>query len=320
MDHVSMADPPLFSKDTVPWSVAAFTSQLQVLVTARAPSELEFDLVSVDASIANAFRRILIAEVPTMAIETVYVSHNTSVVQDEVLAQRLGLVPLRADARLFAFREGPDDPPTDQNTLVFSINVRCGHNAAAAPLEVDPLRKFVNSSVYSGSIVWAPQGEQAAWQKHIAPVHDDILLAKLRPGQAIIAELHCQKGIGKEHAKWSPVATASYRLLPHIEITAPITGVDAHKFKACFPPGVVKITAIQGVDHAEIDNPRRDTASRECLRHKEFEGKVRLSRVRNHFLFAIESTGAVEPHDLFDQSIDVLIAKCVELKKALLEI
>lgn len=66
--------------------------------------EMEFDLVGVDASIANAFRRILIAEVPTMAIETVFVFNNTSVIQDEVLAHRLGLIPIKADPERFGWQ------------------------------------------------------------------------------------------------------------------------------------------------------------------------------------------------------------------------
>lgn len=48
----------------------------------------------------------------------------------------------------------------------------------------------------------------------VLPVHDDIVIAKLRPGQRIEFEAHCRKGIGKDHAKFSPVATAAYRLLP----------------------------------------------------------------------------------------------------------
>jgi len=66
--------------------------------------EMEFDLIGVDASIANAFRRILIAEVPTMAIETVFVFNNTSVIQDEVLAHRLGLIPIKADPERFGWQ------------------------------------------------------------------------------------------------------------------------------------------------------------------------------------------------------------------------
>ena len=42
----------------------------------------------------------------------------------------------------------------------------------------------------------------------VALVHEDILLAKMRPGQAVCLEAHCMKGTGAEHAKWSPVATA----------------------------------------------------------------------------------------------------------------
>jgi len=66
--------------------------------------EMEFDLVGVDASISNAFRRILIAEVPSMAIERVYISNNTSVIQDEVLAHRLGLIPIKVDPRRFGWQ------------------------------------------------------------------------------------------------------------------------------------------------------------------------------------------------------------------------
>lgn len=45
-------------------------------------------------------------------------------------------------------------------------------------------------------------------------MHDDILIAELRPGQRIVLEAHACKGTGKDHVKFSPVATASYRLLP----------------------------------------------------------------------------------------------------------
>ena len=69
--------------------------------------------------------------------------------------------------------------------------------------------------------------QEHKYAEPIRPVFEDVLIAKLRPGQEIEMELICEKGIGKTHAKWSPVSTASYRLLPHIEITEPIVGEEA---------------------------------------------------------------------------------------------
>ena len=79
----------------------SFKSNFRIAVSKIEGLNMEFDLIGCDAAVANAFRRILIAEVPTMAIERVYVVQNTGIVQDEILAQRLGLVPIRADPRDF---------------------------------------------------------------------------------------------------------------------------------------------------------------------------------------------------------------------------
>lgn len=108
----------------------------------------------------------------------------------------------------------------------------------------------------------------------------------MRPGQAIDLEMHCILGIGRDHAKFSPVATASYRLLPTITIKQPILGADAEKFARCFPKGVVKLTRDEetGEKKAVVVDPRKDTVSREVLRHDEFKGKVVLGRIRDHFI------------------------------------
>jgi DNA-directed RNA polymerase I and III subunit RPAC1 len=82
----------------------AFRRDFKINVLKIADDEMVFEMIGIDAPIANAFRRILIAEVPTMAIDQVYIYNNTSVIQDEVLAHRLGLVPIRADPQVFDFK------------------------------------------------------------------------------------------------------------------------------------------------------------------------------------------------------------------------
>ncbi|KAJ2800053.1 DNA-directed RNA polymerase core subunit rpc40, partial [Coemansia furcata] len=317
--NISGAEFPLsFDGQELSYSLEELKNALDIKIIHLTPTEIEFDLIGVDASIANALRRILLAEIPTMAIETVYMINNTGIVQDEILAHRLGLIPIMADPDFFSWKR-PEDPPTDENTVVFKLLVNCTRNLNASPDETDPNKLYIDSSVFSSQLIWDPKGDQATRfaDRPIKPIHDDILITKLRPGQTINCEMHCQKGVGKDHAKFSPVATASYRLLPEIQILQDITGDDAELFRKCFPPGVVEIVNEGGVRKAKVVNARKDTVSREVLRHKEFEGKVRLTRVRDHFIFNVESTGAITPEVLVSKALDVLIEKCNISKDAL---
>ncbi len=109
-------------------------------------------------------------------------------------------------------------------------------------------------------------------------------------------------------------ATASYRLLPEIRLLEPIEGPLAHELARCFPPGVI---AVDAGGRARVANPRRDTVSREVLRHPQLADKVRLSRVRDHFIFSVESVGAQQPHVLFAEALDCLVGKCVDLAQAM---
>lgn len=162
-------------------------------------NSLEFDMVGIDAAIANAFRRILLAEVPTMAVEKVLVYNNTSIVQDEILAHRLGLIPIHADPRLFEYRNQGDEGGTEIDTLQFRLQVRCTRNPHAAKDSSDPNELYVNHRVYTRHMTWVPLGNQADLfpEGAIRPVHDDILIAQLRPGQEIDLLMHCVKGIGE---------------------------------------------------------------------------------------------------------------------------
>lgn len=300
------------------FSLASANEKLKVIVTRLSDASCEFDLIGVDASIANAVRRVLMAEVPTVAIEHVYIWNNTSIIQDEVLSHRLGLVPLKINPDKVVMRL-PGDDADDSNTVVFHLKAKCERNRSAARGETDPDKLYVGHNVYSEQLVWDPKGGQ---DEDFAddpprPVHDKILIAKLRPGQELDLELHCEKGIGKDHAKFSPVATATYRLLPHIQLLQPISAEHVDKFVACFPPGVIGVKGTGTNRNVFVQDARKDTISREVLRHAEFEDKVKLGRVRDHFLFELESTGIISPQQLLPEAIKTLRSKIATLRKSL---
>lgn len=299
------------------WNFKSFKKHFRIDMVSLSYDVAEFDMIGLDPAIANAIRRVLIAEVPTMAIEKVFIHNNTSIIQDEVLAHRFGLIPIFADPRKFMFlptqEEGspfPDSSP--QHMLEFKLKVKCTHNPKAPKDSEDPNELYHSHKVTTDHIKWTPIGEQAKmFSVHdIRPVHNDILIAKLRPGQEIDVRLVCTKGLGKDHAKFSPVATASYRLLPEITLTQPVVGPLADKLARCFPKGVIKVQDISGQRKAVVANARKDTCSREVLRHEDLKDCVELSRIRDHFIFSVESTGALSSDTLVLEALRVLMDKC----------
>uniref|UniRef100_A0A8C6T4Z9 DNA-directed RNA polymerases I and III subunit RPAC1 n=1 Tax=Neogobius melanostomus TaxID=47308 RepID=A0A8C6T4Z9_9GOBI len=292
------------------WNLGRFQKNFSIDVVQLDKNTMEFDMVGIDAAIANAFRRILLAEVPTMAIEKVFIYNNTSIVQDEVLAHRLGLIPLRADPRLFEFRNTEEGSEID--TIQLQLKVKCSRNPRASKDSSDPRELYLHHMVYSRDLKWVPIGNQADVfaDAGIGPVDDDILIAQLRPGQELDIVMHCVKGIGKDHAKFSPVATASYRLLPEVTLLEQVEGEQAERIQRCFSRGVIELEEHNGKKVAKVVNSRLDTCSREVLRHDDLKNLVKLGRIRDHFIFTVESTGILQPDVLVTEAIKVLMSKC----------
>lgn len=79
------------------FNIEKFKKNMTIKIEKSSNLELEFDLVGVTPALANAYRRLMISEVPSMAIEKVHIYNNTSVIQDEILAHRIGLIPLKGE-------------------------------------------------------------------------------------------------------------------------------------------------------------------------------------------------------------------------------
>jgi len=294
------------------WSMDKFREKVSITIIKLDRNDMEFDLIGVEPSLANAFRRILLSEVPSMAFEKVFMYNNTSIIPDEVLAHRLGLIPLKADPRLFEYRPKDEENPSEQDTLEFELKVKCTWNPNKPADSSDPDEMYLNHKVYTSQLRWIPIGGQTRMytSKQVGAVENDILIAKLRPGQEIDLRLHAVKGIGSDHAKFSPVATAFYRLLPEVILLKDVEGELAERLQKCFSPGVIKLVEQNGKKVAEVHDARYDSCSRNVLRYDDLAECVSLGRVKDHFIFSVESVGAVSPPDLFIETIQGLKAKC----------
>ena len=162
---------------------------LRVKVIEESGNTVRLQLEGVDRSYANAVRRFCIAEVPTMAIDDVVMLENSSVLYDEILAHRLGMIPIKTDLDRYNLPEDCD----------------CGNPLGCHKCRVlfvlDAKGKDKVSTVYSGDLV--------SEDREVRPVSESIPLVKLAQGQSVKLEAYARLGKGKEHAKWQPCTVAA---------------------------------------------------------------------------------------------------------------
>ena len=151
-----------------------------------------------DVPLMNALRRIGLAEVPAMAIDEVVMIENSSILQDEMIAHRLGLVPLKTDLDTYTL---PED-------CECKSEFGCGQCRVTLTLNAESNEG--TRTVYSGELV--------SENPSIVPVSEKIPVIKLAKGQKLKLEAYARLGKGKAHAKWQPVCVCAYKYYPKIDV------------------------------------------------------------------------------------------------------
>ena len=178
----------------------ARTPQLKIRKLTR--EYCEFVLSGTDISVANALRRVMIAEVPTIAIDLVEIENNTTVLNDEFLAHRLGLIPLLSEAAGMLKRPFEATSEEDVTDIIFSLDVKCTQDSTQyvtsddIVLDADPRFTSIRPVNYRD-------------ETH---AEKPIVIVKIRKNQELKFKAIARKGIGKDHAKWIPVAVATYQV------------------------------------------------------------------------------------------------------------
>ncbi|ELZ20027.1 DNA-directed RNA polymerase subunit D [Natrinema limicola] len=159
------------------------TEEYDVEFVEREDREARFLVRGVTPAFANGIRRAMVADVPTMAIDTVRFVENSSVMFDEQLALRLGLVPLTTP---------PVGEFTEDDTVTLSIDVE-------GP-----------ATAYSGDLVSSDELVQ--------PADENIPIIELKDDQRLEAEADAVLDRGKDHAKHQGGVAVGYRHLQRVEV------------------------------------------------------------------------------------------------------
>ena len=152
-------------------------------VISKDSEKIAIKLKGVPLQYANALRRVCLNGVPVFAIDTVDIIENTSVLPDEGLAHRLGLIPLKTDLSRF------NEPSK------CDCQSESGCSNCKILLVLDSGESQVTRSVLSS--------ELSSEDDTIKPVSEKIPIVQLAPGQKIKIECYARLGRGTEHAKWN---------------------------------------------------------------------------------------------------------------------
>ena len=99
--------------------------------------------------------------------------------------------------------------------------------------------------------------------------------------------------------------------MPDIKLKEPIYGDEAYKLQSYFASGVIEVEPNKkGRLSARVANARLDTCNRQVLEDEEMREKIEIAKIRNHFLFSVESVSFFKPDELVIEALDVLCGKC----------
>lgn len=278
--------------------------------------KIKFTLSGVDSSICNSLRRTMLAEVPTMAIDLVQVQVNTSSLHDEFIAHRLGLIPLVSE---------------NIDNFEFPRNCKCTGYCNECAVQFRLKVRNSERGVVDVTSNDLRRSSQEAGDVRPADLDGPILLLKLQKNQEIDIICNARKGIGKEHAKWSPVATCSFKYCPEIILnTQKIDSLmdlrDKYDFVNSCPAKVFNLNE----ETIEIVKPNKCMFCDECVRKGEsimtkssiailntLDNIVRINQIKDRFVFKVESSGSLKPESIIMKAFNLLYAKIDTIKQAI---
>ncbi|MBN1784844.1 MAG: DNA-directed RNA polymerase subunit D [Candidatus Bathyarchaeota archaeon] len=258
---------------------------VEIQILDKTDEFMRFIVRGVNVPFVNALRRIMLTEVPAMAIDEIVILENSSILNDEILAHRMGFIPIK----------------TDLDSYVLPEECKCeselGCNLCRANLTLDFEATDKSMTVYSGEL--KPENPD------ITPVSDKIPIVKLAPEQRVNLEAYARLGKGMKHAKWQPVSMCTYVYLPEVKIDN--KGCDACGKCVQVCPEEVFVKTDSGI---KTQNELECTLCMDCVDACPKEPKpVEITWDETAFIFKIESTGALPVERIVAEAAKILDKK-----------
>ena len=244
----------------------------------------KFVLSEVTPAFANSLRRAMISDVPKMAIDYIDIYDNTSVLFDEMLSLRLGLVPLKTNAGMYRFPQDCDCKGAGCALCQVSLTL-----SAEGPCVVHS--RDLKSS-----------------DPETVPVDQNVPIVELKAGQKVVLTAVARLGVANEHAKFQPVPASGYKNLPVISISQ-----KCDLCKACVdacPRGVFKVEKGKLV----VGDIYKCSMCKLCTEACD-AGAIGIGSEDTTFVFTVETDGSYSAHDIILHAMKSIKGKAEQLSQ-----
>ncbi|MEM5882659.1 MAG: DNA-directed RNA polymerase subunit D [Candidatus Aenigmatarchaeota archaeon] len=261
---------------------------MEVKILSKSDSEISFIVKDITPGFANSLRRTMMTEIPTMTIEFVDFLKNSSSLQDEIIANRLGQIPLKFEKNIY---ELPSE-------------CKCEGKGCSRCQVKFVLKKKGPCVVYSGDL--------KSKNKDVYPVFDNIPIVELFENEELEFEAIAQLGFGKEHAKWQ-ASIASYKNMPAILIDT--KKCKGEKCVKCVEKCVRKILKFEN-GKITINDEKSCNLCLQCIEVCP-EGAIKVEALEDTFIFNVETTSGLTPEEIVIEAVNFLEKKIKEFSKEL---